>query len=94
VTEATQVDHIVPLGRPYYGLDVPKNRQSICDDCHRIKTEREFAIKRSPVDASGEPTDPNHPWNRAGGVGQKPLSPLPETAREAFFSSELQKRGP
>ena len=38
---ADQVDHIVPLHQG--GLDVDENTQSICNECHDAKTDRENA---------------------------------------------------
>lgn len=35
-TPATQVDHIKPKAKG--GTDDPTNLQSICDDCHKLKT--------------------------------------------------------
>lgn len=39
VTVATAVDHVVPRSRG--GSDDESNLQSICNDCHRIKTQAE-----------------------------------------------------
>lgn len=59
----TQVDHIVPKAKG--GSDDRANLQGICDDCHKAKTAREQgALLRTGCDASGMPTDPDHPWNR------------------------------
>jgi 5-methylcytosine-specific restriction protein A len=61
-TEATQIDHIVPLFKG--GSDTADNRQPICDACHQAKTDVDLGVQRSPFNADGEPTDPMHPWNR------------------------------
>ena len=39
----TQVDHIKPLGRD--GLDVPSNRQGLCEECHKLKTIKDMGYK-------------------------------------------------
>ena len=36
VTAGTQVDHRVPLSKG--GTDTANNRQSLCDECHKLKT--------------------------------------------------------
>lgn len=58
VTEATQVDHRIPLGAPFNGKEEPSNRQSICDDCHAEKTAREFNHRpKVEVGADGWPVE-------------------------------------
>jgi 5-methylcytosine-specific restriction endonuclease McrA len=39
VTQATTVDHVVPVSRG--GADDPDNFQSMCDPCHAVKTRDE-----------------------------------------------------
>lgn len=61
-TQATQVDHIVPL---YLGgEESDSNRQPLCDDCHDEKTAEDLQHKPKGGDLSGQPTDPRHHWNR------------------------------
>lgn len=59
---ATQIDHIVPLWQG--GADNDANKQPLCDDCHAVKTLRERGTIRYACDAAGNPTDPEHPWNK------------------------------
>lgn len=44
VTEATQVDHIVPLAEG--GTNDPDNLQSLCHSCHSRKTAKAQAVAR------------------------------------------------
>ena len=59
---ATQVDHVMPLARG--GTDDEANLQSVCVDCHRLKTlaeQRDGLIrynqktKRKPIPHPGKP---------------------------------------
>lgn len=75
VKTANEVDHRVPkyLG----GTDDPGNLQAINRDCHRRKTNSEALAaqgitERAPsasCSPTGLPTDPAHPWNKAGPGG-------------------------
>ena len=64
VTAATEVDHIVRLQDG--GTDHPSNLQSLCHDCHALKTANENGATNVPrprgCDVNGMPTDPGHPW--------------------------------
>jgi 5-methylcytosine-specific restriction protein A len=60
VTEATQVDHIVPLFKG--GTDAWHNLQSLCEPCHEEKTREDMGQSIGGCDESGMPTDPRHPW--------------------------------
>lgn len=62
ITPATEVDHIIPKSKG--GTDDPDNLQSICTDCHRVKTEydKHGTIKGSTVD--GTPMDATHHWHK------------------------------
>jgi len=63
VTEAHEVDHIVPLFKG--GADEPDNLQSLCKPCHEIKTRTDLGWRpQAACDASGLPVDPTHHWNR------------------------------
>ena len=64
VTPATEVDHIIPKAKG--GTDDPDNLQSICNDCHRIKTEydKHGIVKGTCID--GKPIDVSHHWNSYG----------------------------
>ena len=81
-TEGVEVDHVVPLSQG--GADDASNRQTLCAECHRIKTERDLAIRRNPCDETGEPTDAGHHWN-VGGVGRKSFRASAETVRALDF---------
>lgn len=43
VTEATEIDHIVPLYKG--GTDTPDNRQPLCRPCHEDKTRQDMGHK-------------------------------------------------
>jgi 5-methylcytosine-specific restriction protein A len=66
-TAATQVDHIKPISDGGDARD-PDNLQSLCASHHSQKTRADNGGGRSAsggaCDASGNPTSPNHPWNR------------------------------
>lgn len=54
VTEATQVDHIIPIAKD--GTDDRANLQAICDPCHEAKTLTDSGVRqRQPCDADGWP---------------------------------------
>lgn len=62
IVVATQVDHIIPLC--HGGVEDESNRQSLCDECHRIKTAEDMGWRpRLGCNADGTPKDPSHPWN-------------------------------
>ncbi|MGF6957988.1 HNH endonuclease [Paraburkholderia youngii] len=61
VTEATEVDHIVPLFKG--GTDAPGNLQSLCEPCHAAKTRIDVGHGVTGCDVSGMPMDPDHPWS-------------------------------
>jgi 5-methylcytosine-specific restriction enzyme A len=66
---ATVVDHIIPhKGNDWLRLD-PVNFQPLCTNCHSSAKQRGERSGRPAysraVDASGWPTDPLHPANRA-----------------------------
>lgn len=60
VTQAMEVDHITPLAQG--GTDHESNLQSLCVECHRVKTQLEQGNRLTGCDAQGLPLDPNHPW--------------------------------
>lgn len=63
-TRARIVDHIKPhRGDMRLFLD-PSNLQSLCKTCHDSakQTEENRGVKIG-CNASGQPLDPNHPWN-------------------------------
>ncbi|MGF6986530.1 5-methylcytosine-specific restriction protein A [Paraburkholderia atlantica] len=60
VTEATEVDHIVPLFQG--GTDAWKNLQSLCESCHVEKTTEDMGHRAGGCDINGMPIDPRHPW--------------------------------
>lgn len=58
-------DHKVPLAQG--GTGDRSNYQLLCQDCSDRKTladKGQSARPKGGVDATGRPTDPNHPWNR------------------------------
>ena len=62
-TPAQEVDHITPKAKG--GTDEDDNLQSICVSCHREKTTRENGGNpKVSYNKSGEPNDPDHPWNQ------------------------------
>ena len=64
VVLATEVDHIVPLFKG--GSDLMDNKQSLCIDCHKIKTAKDMGYRaRYGCDANGLPLDPSHHWHKA-----------------------------
>ncbi len=64
VTLAGEVDHIVPLSRG--GSDAPENLQSLCRECHALKTRRDMG-RDVPAEfgTDGLPNSPDHPWAAA-----------------------------
>ena len=73
---ATQVDHIRSIASGGAALD-PANLRAMCQSCHSRKTaavDGSFGRRGSGVapsgkrgcDASGNPVDPGHRWNRLG----------------------------
>lgn len=44
VTAATQVDHITPIA--VGGSDADINKQSLCDQCHKVKTKEDMRQMR------------------------------------------------
>jgi 5-methylcytosine-specific restriction protein A len=70
-TAATVADHIVPhKGDPK--LFWEGKLQSLCDAdpwrCHSSRKQQQEAVGfTNDVGEDGMPTDPMHPWNRAGG---------------------------
>jgi 5-methylcytosine-specific restriction endonuclease McrA len=72
VTAATVVDHIIPhRGKDELFFDFD-NTQSLCKTHHDGAKQREEIIGYSTaVDASGQPIDPRHPWNRDIPRGEK-----------------------
>lgn len=42
LTPATEVDHIIPKSQG--GIDAMDNLQSICSNCHKVKTQNESKI--------------------------------------------------
>ncbi|WIA58258.1 HNH endonuclease signature motif containing protein [Sphingobium sp. WTD-1] len=69
VTASTVPDHIVPLAKG--GSDDDGNIRCLCGPCHEIRTAEQFGHKHQArlgaCDATGMPTDPDHPWNRPRG---------------------------
>lgn len=63
ITLAVVVDHVIPLFQG--GSDHASNKQSLCKDCHRVKSVLELGNKINlGSDKNGFPLDPNHPWNK------------------------------
>lgn len=64
VEVAVVVNHKIPLARG--GEDVDENTENLCKQHDDEVTARQFG-RADPadrgVDASGRPTNPNHPWN-------------------------------
>jgi 5-methylcytosine-specific restriction protein A len=61
-TEATEVDHIIPLHKG--GPESDDNRQALCVACHKAKTADDVRRKAGACNLAGDPIDPMHPWNR------------------------------
>lgn len=69
VTLATVVNHIIPLA--HGGSDEDENTENLCSgpgSCDEYVTAQQFdhqhQARLGACDASGMPTDPDHPWNR------------------------------
>ena len=66
IVAATVVDHVVALTNG--GPDDESNFQSLCSDCHDLKTADDLGHRRRAGAAlDGEPLDPNHHWNTEPG---------------------------
>jgi 5-methylcytosine-specific restriction enzyme A len=66
VTAATAVDHVEPHHGDWTGF-VTSKLQSLCEPRHKsANREIELHGYRSDIGLDGYPTDPNHPFNRAG----------------------------
>ena len=105
---ATQVDHIRSLASGGAALD-PANLSAMCQSCHSRKTaavDGSFGRRGSGVapsgkrgcDASGNPVDPGHRWNRLGGhltgvafVGYPCSPPVARVACTAFLGAPRGK---
>ena len=62
LTQAVEVDHIVPLFKG--GDDSDSNKKSLCADCHVLKTREDKGLRPSGAcDSNGLPVDPRHHWN-------------------------------
>ena len=57
ITPATDVDHIIE--KAHGGTDDLDNLQSLCNPCHKDKTNKR---QTAPCDTNGMPTDPSHHW--------------------------------
>ena len=69
IVAATVVDHIISIEeRPDLRLEMT-NLRSLCKGCHDARTAADHGFNRGKrvtargCDASGQPTDPAHPWN-------------------------------
>lgn len=64
ITEATIVDHTVPLAMG--GSDDDENTRNLCEEHNRVVTAEQFGHQQGPggCDASGMPLDPRHPWHQ------------------------------
>jgi 5-methylcytosine-specific restriction protein A len=66
VVAATVPDHIMPLA--HGGTDDDTNIRCLCEPCHKAVTAEQFGTARTKglggCDASGVPTNPDHPWHR------------------------------
>jgi 5-methylcytosine-specific restriction enzyme A len=66
VTQATEVDHIVPHRGDLELFWEPTNWAPLCKPCHSAKTLSEQygkPVVRQGCDTGGVPLDPNHHWN-------------------------------
>jgi 5-methylcytosine-specific restriction enzyme A len=73
LTSAAVVDHVVPHGGDRRLFWDEGNWQALCKSCHDSKTVRDGRWgrrRRHGCDIDGMPLDPEHPWNRPGGVGR------------------------
>jgi hypothetical protein len=68
VTAANVVDHVVPHKGDWTAFCTGK-LQSLCEPCHS-STKRQIELRgyRYDIGLDGFPTDPIHPFNRAGGM--------------------------
>mgnify|MGYP000467553794 CR=1 FL=1 len=60
VTLATQLDHIVALenGGEDFDVDQGRNRQGLCEDCHKEKTREDLGQKPRPrIGTDGYPEE-------------------------------------
>jgi 5-methylcytosine-specific restriction protein A len=65
VTVGTEVHHVLPKARG--GTDDMANLEVLCHDCHLAadaEAQGKTATTKSGFDANGNPTSPEHPWNR------------------------------
>ncbi|WP_246346729.1 HNH endonuclease [Sphingomonas endophytica] len=73
-TEATIVDHIVPLA--HGGSDEDDNTRNVCAEHSRKVTAEQFGHQtwsgERGVNASGRPTGADHAWSQAGSPGAPP----------------------
>lgn len=62
---ATLVDHIKPHNNNYNLFWDHKNWQGLCSTCHSgLKRKIDHGKVLPACDTSGNPIDPNHPWNK------------------------------
>jgi len=62
IAEATELDHVVPLGKG--GTHADANMQGLCRSCHDAKSRADRGLAPKGCDDSGTPTDPSHHWNK------------------------------
>ena len=66
IERATVVDHVEPHKGDWTAFCTGK-LQSLCEPCHNsAKQQIELRGYRCDIGVDGLPTDPNHPFNRAG----------------------------
>ena len=69
IRPAAHVDHIIPISKGGEWFPGPDGLQSLCAECHSIKTAKdEGRSSRTLVagcDANGIPTDKRHHWNKS-----------------------------
>lgn len=64
VSAATVVDHIQPHRGDLALFHEPTNLQPLCKPCHdRHAARKDSGNAIAGHDASGQPLDPDHPWN-------------------------------
>lgn len=63
LTPWVELDHITPVYKG--GTEHEDNLQGLCLEHHAIKTRKDMGLSASGAcDVSGNPIDPDHPWNK------------------------------
>ena len=89
VTAATQLDHIIALtnGGPDFDRDEGKNRQGLCNECHRKKTAEDQGFTYTPTKTIGLDG-----WPVGEGRSKSLQRTERRTAQSLYFQKPNQKR--